>query len=199
MRRVVVLVATALFMIAAVPSSVAASAVSSALLRGYHERLMSSSDTDQWAFESGCTGGTSIFDPLYMVGPLTDPATPESTCSVRVGVPVVAVAASFTCWQATLAAARDECESGWNLVEAAVIVDGRSQRLAEDRVSGTFTFPQGALFDEPGLNVVYYGISDATIVHGLKPGVHEISVSFLYEDGFTGATTFHLTVERPTH
>lgn len=197
MRRIVVLVATALLTVAAVPGS--ASAASSRLLRGYHERLMASSETDQWAFESGCTGGTSNSDPLYMVGPLTDPATPESNCSVRVGVPVVAVAASFTCWQPTLAAAREECESGWNLVEADVIVDGRSQRLSEDRVSGTFTFPQGALFDEPGLNVAYYGISDAAILHGLKPGVHEISVSFLYADGFTGATTFHLTVKRPSH
>ena len=158
---------------------------------------MASSDTDQWAFESGCTGGTSVFDPLYMVGPLTDPATPESTCSVRLGTPVVAVAASFTCWQDTLAAAREECESGWNLVEANVTVDGRSQRLSEDRVSGTFTFPEGAVFDEPGLTVSYYGISQAAILRGLKPGVHEISVSFLYADGFAGATTFHLAVERP--
>ena len=102
MRRVVVLVATAILAVAAVPAVASASAVSSTLLKGYHERLMASSDTDQWAFESGCTGGTSVFDPLYMVGPLTDPATPESTCSVRLGTPVVAVAASFTCWQQTL-------------------------------------------------------------------------------------------------
>ena len=64
-------------------------------------------------------------------------------------------------------------------------------------MSGTFTFPEGAVFDEPGLSVSYYGISQALILRGLKPGPHEISVSFLYADGFAGATTFHLTVERP--
>jgi hypothetical protein len=98
-----------------------------------------------------------------------------------------------------LKAARDECEAGWAdpalaLQEASVTIDGKAKALTTYRVSGRFTFPDGAVLDAPGVNTTYYGITSAVLLRGLKSGVHEVSVSFSYADGFAGATTFALTV-----
>jgi hypothetical protein len=133
--------------------------------------------------------------------PLTDPPSAEAACTVAKGARIVINAAGTTCWQPTLAAARDECEAIWAdpalvLQQASVSIDGKAQKLSLDRVSGSFTFPEGAILDVAGLETVYYGITSATIVHGLNPGVHQVSVSFSYADGFEGATTFALTVTK---
>ncbi len=172
-----------------------------ALLNGYQRQLIGMTESDQWLFDDGCIGGTSEDDPLYMLVPLTDPPSTESACSASHDAPIVITAAGFTCWQPTLQAARNECETGWAdpaqvVVEASVTVDGRAQHLKEYRVSGRFTFPDGAILDVPGTKTVYYGISSSVIMHGLRPGVHEIAVSFSYADGFEGSTTFALTVTR---
>lgn len=170
-----------------------------ALLKGYQRQLIGMTESDPWLFGDGCIGGTSKDDPLYMLVPLTDPPSAESSCAVSEDARIVVAAAGFSCWQPTLAGARDECEAGWadpslELLQASVTVDGKLKRLTEYRVSGRLTFPAGAILDVPGTQTEYYGITSALIVRELKPGVHEISVSFLYADGFEGATTFELTV-----
>jgi hypothetical protein len=170
-----------------------------ALMKGYQRQLLGMTEGDPWLFDDGCIGGSSKDDPLYMLVPLTDPPTTESQCSVSKGARVVIAAAGFTCWQPTLKAARDECEAGWAdpasaLQQASVTIDGYEKKLSLTRVSGRFTFPDGAVLDVAGTETVYYGITSAAIVHGLNPGVHQISVSFSYADGFEGATTFALTV-----
>ena len=156
-------------------------------------------ESDPWFFDDGCIGGTSKDDPLYMLVPSTDPPTSESACSVSDDAPIVITAAGITCWLPTLTAARDECETAWAdpttvLQQASVTIDGKAKKLSLSRVSGDFTFPDGAVFDVPGTETEYYGIASAVIVHGLNPGVHQVSVAFLYADGFQGATTFALTV-----
>ena len=158
-------------------------------------------ESDQFLFDDGCVGGTSKNDPLYITVPLTDPPTAEAACTVSKDARIVITAAGFTCWQPTLSVAREECETGWadpaqSLQEASVTIDGKVQKLTTYRVSDRFTFPDGAVLDVPGTKTKYYGISVATIVHGLKRGVHEVSVSFSFADGFAGATTFALTVTK---
>lgn len=170
-----------------------------ALVNGYQRQLLGMTEDDQWLFDDGCIGGSSEDDPLYMSVPLTDPASTVSACSVSEDARIVIAAAAFTCWQPTLKAARDECEAGWAdpalvLQDASVTIDGKAKRLTTYRVSGRFTFPDGAVLDAPGLNTAYYGIASAVILRGLKSGVHEVSVSFSYADGFAGSTTFALTV-----
>ena len=170
-----------------------------ALVNGYQRQLLGMTEDDQWLFDDGCIGGSSDEDPLYMLVPLTDPPSTESACSVSDDARIVIVAAGFTCWQPTLKAARDECEAGWAdpalvLQEASVTIDGKAKQLTTYRVFGRFTFPDGAILDAPGLKTAYYGITSAVILRGLKSGVHEVSVSFSYADGFAGATTFALTV-----
>ena len=32
-------------------------------------------------------------------------------------------------------------------------------------------------------------------LHGLNPGVHQVSIAFEYSDGFNGATTFSVTIQ----
>jgi hypothetical protein len=215
MRRIMAGVAAALLAITVVPGAASADSGSdhsssdnsgskhspTALLKGYQRQLIGMTESDPWLFDDGCIGGTSKDDPLYMVVPSTDPATTESACSVAKGARIVITAAGFTCWQPTLAGARDECETGWAdpaqiLQQASVTVDGKAKDLTLYRVSGRFTFPEGAILDVPGTDTVFYGITDAVIVHGLKPGVHQISVSFSFADGFEGATTFALTVTK---
>lgn len=170
-----------------------------ALVNGYQRQLLGMTQDDQWFFDDGCIGGSSDNDPLYMLVPLTDPASTESACAASDDARIVIVAAGLTCWQPTLKAARDECEAGWAdpalvLQEASVTIDGKAKELKTFRVSGRFTFPDGAIFDAAGLKTSYYGITSAVIVRGLKAGVHEVSISFSYADGFAGATTFALTV-----
>jgi hypothetical protein len=172
-----------------------------ALLKGYQRQLLGVSESDPWFFDDGCVGGTSKDDPFYMLVPSTDPATSESACSVTKDARIVITAAGFTCWQPTLSAAKDECETGWAdpaqiLQQASVSIDGKPQQLTTYRVSDSFTFPEGAILDVAGLDTEYYGITSAAIVHGLKPGVHTVDVSFSYADGFAGATTFALTVTK---
>jgi len=173
----------------------------SALLEGYHEQILSMVESDQFLFDDGCVGGTSKNDPLYMVVPSTDPPSATSACTVSKDARIVITAAALTCWQPTRKAARDECEAAWAdpalaLQQASVTIDGKAQKLSLDRVSDRFTFPDGAILDLPGTKTVYYGITSAVIVHGLKRGVHEVGVSFLYADGFEGSTTFTLTVTK---
>ena len=170
-----------------------------ALVNGYQRQLLGMTEDDQWLFDDGCIGGSSDEDPLYMLVPLTDPPSTGSACAVSDDARIVIVAAGATCWQPTLKAARDECEAGWAdpalvLQEASVTIDGKAKKLTTARVSGRFTFPDGAILDAPGLTTAYYGITSAVILRGLKSGVHEVSVSFSYADGFAGATTFALTV-----
>ncbi|MEP7203633.1 MAG: hypothetical protein ABI894_13550 [Ilumatobacteraceae bacterium] len=170
-----------------------------ALLNGYQRRLIGMTESDPWLFDDGCIGGSSKKDPLYMLVPLTDPPSTESACTVDEDARIIIAAAGFTCWQPTFDAARDECEAGWAdpaqvLLHASVTIDGKAKRLTEYRVSGRFTFPDGAILDVPGTETVYYGITSALIVRELDEGTHEISVSFEYADGFEGATTFALTV-----
>ena len=170
-----------------------------ALVNGYQRQLLGMTADEQWLFDDGCVGGSSDEDPLYMSVPLTDPPSTASACTVSDDARIVIVAAGFTCWQPTLRGARDECEAGWSdpatvLQEASVTIDGKAKKLTTSRVSGRFTFPDGAILDAPGLKTPYYGITSAVILRKLKPGVHEVSISFLYADGFAGATTFELTV-----
>jgi hypothetical protein len=213
MRRIMAGVAAAMLAMTMAPTTAAADSGSghsgsdntgskhspTALMNGYHRQLLGMTEDDPWFFDDGCIGGSSKDDPLYMLVPITDPPTAESACSVSKGAPIVITAAGFTCWQPTLEAARDECEAGWAdpalaLQQASVTIDGKEKKLSLSRVSGRFTFPDGAVLDVPGTETVYYGIASAAIVHGLNPGVHQVSVSFLYADGFEGATTFALTV-----
>src|SRR3954447_21890790 len=144
------------------------------LIKGYNEQILGMTDTDQFLFDDGCVGGTSSHDPLYIVVPLTDPPSAQGACSATTGAPIIVSPAGITCWQTTLEAARTECEDAWNdpehaLRSASVTVDGRAQRLELTRVDGTFTFPEGAILDAPGLNTVYYGITEAVKIHGLNP------------------------------
>jgi hypothetical protein len=201
-------VAAALLAMTVVPGTASADSDNSgskhsptALVKGYHRQLIGMTESDPWFFDDGCIGGTSKEDPLYMVVPSPDPPTTESACSVTKGARIVITAASLTCWQPTLKQARDECEELWAdpaavLQQASVTIDGKAQDLTLSRVSDRFTFPDGAIFDTAGLKTVYYGITEAVIVHGLNPGLHQVSVSFSYADGFEGATNFALTVTK---
>ena len=171
------------------------------LLEGYQRQLLGMTEADPWLFDDGCVGGTSKNDPLYMVVPSTDPATTDSACSVSKGATIVITTGGFTCWQPTLSGAKDECETAWAdpaqiLQQASVTIDGKSKQLTTYRVSDSFTFPDGAILDVPGVETIFYGITAAAIVHGLKPGVHQVNVSFSFADGFAGATTFALTVAK---
>ena len=213
MRRTIVGVAAAVLAIAVTPVAAVADSGSghsvssnsgskhspTALLQGYQRQLLGMTESDPWLFDDGCVGGTSKDDPLYVVVPGTDPATTESTCSVSRDARVVVATGGFTCWQPTLSGAKDECETGWAdpaqiLQQASVSIDGKPQKLTTYRVSDSFTFPDGAILDVAGLDTMFYGITVATVVHGLNPGVHTVDVSFSFADGFAGATTFALTV-----
>ncbi len=124
-------------------------------MNGYQRQLLGMTESDPWFFDDGCIGGSSKDDPLYMLVPITDPPTTESACSVSKGARIVIIAAGFTCWQPTLKAARDECEAGWAdpataLQQASVTIDGKEKKLSLSRVSGRFTFPDGAVLDVPG-------------------------------------------------
>jgi hypothetical protein len=169
------------------------------LLQGYQRQLIGMTEADPWLFDDGCVGGSSKDDPFYMLVPQPDVPSTESACTVSDDARIVVSAAGFTCWQPTLAGAREECETAWNdpaqhLLRASVTIDGKAKRLTEYRVSGHFTFPDGAILDVPGTQSEFYGITAAVIVHGLHEGVHEVSISFEFADGFQGATTFALTV-----
>ena len=218
MRRTIVGIAAAVLAIAVAPVAAVADSGSghsgsghsgsgnsgsnhspTALLEGYQRQLLGMTESDPWLFDDGCVGGTSKDDPLYMVVPGTDPATTESACSVSKDARIVVTTGGFTCWQPTLSGAKDECETAWAdpaqiLQQASVSIDGKPQKLTTYRVSDSFTFPDGAILDVAGLDTMFYGITVAAIVHGLKPGVHTVDVSFSFADGFAGATTFALTV-----
>ena len=205
MRRIAAGFAIAALAMVCVPGVASADSGSThsptALLQGYQSQLLGMTDADPFLFGDGCIGGTSKDDPLYMLSPSTDPATTEAACSVSKNARVVITAAGITCWQPTLSDATEECETAWAdpatiLQQASVTIDGKSKQLTTYRVSDSFTFPDGAILDAPGLETVYYGISTSVIVHGLSPGVHQVSVSFAYADGFAGATTFALTVAK---
>jgi hypothetical protein len=198
MRKIFVGALAPLLMVAMFPVS-ASAANRERLVAGYQEKLLGMTDTDQFLFDDGCVGGTSSHDPLFMVVPLTDPPSAQGACTARTGAPIFANAAGVTCWQPTAEAARDECEAVWAdpaavLVNASVTVDGRAQRLELTRVNGTFTFPPDAILDV-GSDTFYYGISLGVELHGLNPGMHQVSISFEYADGFAGATTFSVTIE----
>jgi hypothetical protein len=136
-----------------------------------------------------------------MLVPLTDIPTTTSNCTISRHATLVIVPDGFTCVQATLAAARDECETAWAdpaqaLQTNTVVVDGKARHPKRSRVSGEFTFPTGSVLDEPGRSAVYYAITDAVTLHDLQPGVHTVFVSYRYADGLNGSTTFTLTVTR---
>lgn len=177
----------------------ATAAPQSKLANGFHEALLSMTNADPWFLEGGCTGGTGAKDPLYAIAPVSGQATSE--CSVRRGTPIVFTAASITCWQATVAEARAECNAAWNdpalvLVEAIVEVDGKKLRTREYDTAGRVVFPEDAFFDVPGTEFATYGISVATVVRDLRPGVHVVHIAFEYADGFAGDVTMRLTVTR---
>src|SRR3954447_20838875 len=173
MRRMVVGVLAPLLIATMIPAT-ASAASPKQLIKGYNEQILGMTDTDQFLFDDGCVGGTSSHDPLYIVVPLTDPPSAQGACSATTGAPIIVSPAGITCWQPTSEAARTECEDAWNdpehaLRSASVTVDGTAQRLELTRVDGTFTFPEGAILDAPGLNTVYYGITEAVKIHGLNP------------------------------
>gem|GEM_PF-6707983 len=167
------------------------------LAAGANEALLLATNADPWFLDDGCTGGSTPRDPLVVT-----PAAPESSCTVRVGVPVVVLAAGLTCFLDTVEAVRDECEAGWAdpehvLVSAVAEVDGRPVALVEHRVGGSVTFPEdSALGAVAGAVSPWYAISRTAVVRGLRPGVHVVHASFSYADGFTGDTTFTITVIR---
>ena len=170
-----------------------------ALMNGYHRQLIGMTESDPWFFDDGCIGGTSKDDPLYMVVPSTDPPTSESACSVSDDARIVITAAGLTCWQPTLTAARDECEAAWAdpttvLVQASVTIDGKAKKLSLFAGVRKPHIPRWRSLRCPGHR-------DRVLRHRVgshraraQPGVHQVSVAFLYADGFEGATTFALTV-----
>jgi len=196
--RVALAVGTAALAVAALPG-VASAGHGPGLVEGFHRRLIGMVESDPFLFDDGCIGGASRTDPLYVVVPSTDPATPTSACSARADAPIVVAAASISCWDTTAALAREECETAWAdparaLVDASVTVDGRPKRLSLDRVHGCLVFAEGAVLDVPGTSSHFYGIGMSTTLRGLRPGTHIVDVSFAFADGFSGATTFAITI-----
>jgi hypothetical protein len=210
MRRFIISVLATCSIVAAAPGGALASSHESGhgarLIDTYQRQLLGTTDADPWPFDDGCVGGTSHRDPAFMLVPLTDPSTPTSSCTIDRHATLVIVADGSTCFGDvaagdTLADARDFCESAWAdpataLVEHHVVVDGKVRRTKQYRSSGDFTFPANALFADAGTQGVYYGITDAVILDGLRPGTHTIFVSYRFADGLSGATTFTLTVTK---
>jgi hypothetical protein len=170
-----------------------------ALVNAFNLALLSTSEANQWAFDSGCTGGTGEKDPGFFVAPLADEPAPVLHCTVHEDAPLVFVPAGVTCWQVTVAAGAAECEAAWAepstaLVSSSVVIDGKPQRLTLYRTSTpSFTFPEGALFDVPGTTSAVFGINQAVIRH-LDEGTHTVRITFLYADNFTSDRTFTIDV-----
>jgi hypothetical protein len=169
------------------------------LMLAWNEALLSASESNPWVAENGCTGGTGEKDPGFIVMPFTNPPSAESSCTFHEDAPLVFVVGGVTCWQPTLAAAKDECEAGWTdpglvLVSSSIEIDGKPQKQKVYRTSTTsFTFPEGALFDAPGSTFAMYAISQG-VIRELDEGTHTVHLQVLYADGFGGETTFTINV-----
>lgn len=207
MRKMAVAAVAALMMVGVMPAAASAGGNDiptrgNPLVNSFARAVVTTSESDPWLFDDGCTGGTSWRDPLHVLVPNSDPATLTSKCWAKKGVPIVIGPASYTCWQPTVKAAREECEAGWadpafGLVKASVKIDGNRVRLSEYRVSGGFTMPADTLLDPPaaGQDLAYYGIFHGVIVDWLKVGRHTVKVAFEYADGFAGETTFTIWIK----
>jgi hypothetical protein len=188
-------------MVSAVPTAFASSAPR-ALVSSFHRAILGAPSSDVWFADDGCTGGSRPQDPL-LVTPVEELA--ESACTARVGVPIVVVPASITCFDLPPPDAKAECEQVWNdeagkLLTAAASVDGVDMVLRHSEIAGSAFIPLDGFLSvffgfEPGPTAMY-GISESVIVRGLTPGTHTIEASFEFADGFAADTTFTITIGR---
>lgn len=173
------------------------------LIRDWNVALATVSESDPWLFDDGCTGGSGEKDPGFFVVPALDQAASSTHCTVSEDAPLVFVPAGVVCWQPTVSAAVAECESIWNgtggvgpgvLTSATLSIDGRAQQLKLYRTTlPSFTFPGGALLDQPGATSALASISLGAIRH-LDEGTHTVVMQFAYADGFAGQNTFTIDV-----
>jgi hypothetical protein len=192
--RVRVFVGVVGVVMAIVVPSVSASSSPQSLLTSMHQAIAGVEEDDFWFVDDGCFGGTRPQDPL-----LVTPVGGTASCSVRVGVPIVVLPAGITCWEETVAIAKEQCDEAWSddeLLTASVSVDGVEIALRFDVVTGTVTVPEDSPLGVPPGTFEFYGISESAIVRGLTPGTHVIEASFEYASGFAATQSFTITVTR---